>query len=109
MLDKCRNNQIYYQLYEYSFDVFINFSFNIHPFLQKVHNIDLNDEACELNRKNMAAGTRMNGLQGFGPHPNIRRASLRPEKSNLTASLVFVCVPFTLLALLLYRIECSHF
>jgi hypothetical protein len=87
MLDKCRNNKIYYQLYVYSFGLFINFAFNIHPFLQKVHNIDLNDEACELNRKKTAAGTKMNGLQGFGPHPNIRRASLRPEKSNFDREL----------------------
>ena len=29
----------------------------------------------------------MNALQGFGPHPNIRRASLRPEKSNFDREL----------------------
>ena len=55
--------------------------------MQKVYNIDLNDEACELNRKKKAAGTKMNALQGFGPHPNIRRASLRPEKSNFDREL----------------------
>ena len=89
MLNKYRNNQIY-----------INFAFNILPFVQKVCNIDLNDEACVLNRKKKAAGTKMNALQGFGPHPNIRRASLRPEKSNFDRELgvclcAFYCSKYT--------------